>query len=138
MLQRGRKTSANLVALNLNGDRPRLVPPPHLTKAERDIFIEVVASSPSKQFVQTDVLLLASLCQATVLARSTARKAGRDSRALATWEKATRTQTMLARALRLTPQARVDPKVIGRNRDEPPVSHYEIMRREAEDGSDRP
>jgi hypothetical protein len=128
MLQRGRKSPGNLTALTFNADRPRLSPPPSLTTAERALFIEVVAACPPRQFVQTDVHLLASFVQATLLARSAVKKAAKDQRMLATWEKATRTQTALARALRLTPQSRVDPKVIGRNRAEPPTSAYAAMR----------
>jgi hypothetical protein len=73
-----------------------------------------------------------------MLARDAAKTAAGDPRALATWEKATRAQTMLARALRLTPQARVDPKVIGRNRSEPPLSAYDLMRmgKEANDAAE--
>ena len=132
MLQRGRKTANNLTALPSNADRSRLVPPPHLTDSERRLFAEIVAACPVRQFVATDALLLASFVQATMLARDAARTAAGDPRALATWEKATRAQTMLARALRLTPQARVDPKVIGRNRSEPSLSAYDVMRMERE------
>jgi hypothetical protein len=132
MLQRGRKTAGNLTALTFNADRSRLTPPPHLSTAARALFVQIVASSPSRQFVETDSLLLASFVEATLLARSVVRKAARDPRALSTWEKATRTQTMLARALRLTVQSRLDPKVVGRNRDQPPVSVYDRMAMEKE------
>jgi hypothetical protein len=60
--------------------------------------------------VPTDAALLASLTQATVMAR----KAVRDPAKSAVLERAVRVQAMLSTKLRLTPQARCDPKVIGR------------------------
>src|SRR5215813_6857378 len=120
MLQRGRKTAGNLTALTFNHDR-RLQPPPHLNDHERKLFIEVVASCPPSQFVPSDVLLLASFVQATLLARGAAKKAARDPRALAVWEKATRTQTTLATRLRLSPQARSDPRSLARKQPQQPI-----------------
>jgi hypothetical protein len=59
-------------------------------------------------------MLLAAYCQATLLAQGAIKKVARDPRAVATWEKAVRCQTSLARALRLSPQARTDPRTLGR------------------------
>jgi hypothetical protein len=131
MFQRGRKTSANLVASNLNADRPHVVPPAHLSDRERRLFADVVTNCPVRQFVQTDPPLIASYVQATALAQAAVRKAASDPRALGVWTQAVRAQAMLARALRLTPQARIDPKVAGRIR-EPAPSQYDLMKAERE------
>jgi hypothetical protein len=127
MLQRGRKPNATLTAFPLNADHPRLTPPQYLTDQERTLFVELLASCPPKQFVLSDVPLLASYVQATLLARGAVKEAAQDPRSLAVWEKATRMQATLATRLRLSPQSRVDPKVVGRNRSEPP-SAYDMMR----------
>jgi hypothetical protein len=128
MLQRGRKPAATLTALTLNADHPRLNPPQYLTNLEQTLFVELVASCPAKQFVLSDIPLLASYVQATILARGAVKEAAQDPRSLAVWEKATRMQATLATRLRLSPQSRVDPKVIGRNRSELPPSAYELAR----------
>ena len=71
------------------------------------MFTELAATG---HFVPTDAALLASLAQATVMAR----KAARDPGKLSVWERAVRVQAMLSTKLRLTPQARTDPKTVGR------------------------
>jgi hypothetical protein len=109
MRQRGRKSTASLaIVTDVNGARPQLDPPRYLNKAERSLFVEL--ASASAHFRVTDVPLLASLAQATLIARRSAR----DPAKLATWERAVRMQAMLSTRLRLTPQARTDPKTVGR------------------------
>ena len=134
-MKRGRKTPGDLAALAVNGDGPRLEPPAYLTEPERALFAELVAVCPAQQFVASDVPLLASYVQATILARSAVKRAGKDSRALSTWEKATKVQAMLSTKLRLTPHSRTDPKTIGHHvRAQRPLSVYEQMR--ARNGDD--
>jgi hypothetical protein len=58
--------------------------------------------------------LLVSYVQATLLSRQAIKNAGKDTVALATWEKATRMQATLATRLRLAPQSRMDPKTLAR------------------------
>jgi hypothetical protein len=58
--------------------------------------------------VPSDLPLIVSYCQATVMAR----RVVRDPRYAATWERFVRVQGMLATRLRLAPQARSDPKTI--------------------------
>jgi hypothetical protein len=70
-----------------------------LTKVERSIFSELASHAPHLR--AADTLLLASLAQATILSRRTAR----DPSNAAVWERATRMQIALARSLRLTPQS---------------------------------
>jgi hypothetical protein len=109
MRQRGRK-SADRLAINVNGDPPRLNPPSGLNPKECKLFEQLIAAADPRHFRESDSPLLVSLVQATLMAH----KLGRDPSKVAEWEKATRVQAMLATKLRMTPQARTDPKVIAR------------------------
>src|SRR5262245_20761350 len=108
MRQRGRKSAASLEIPAVNGAHPRLDPPSFLNRDERQVFIDLTASAA--HFTNADVPLLASLAQATVIARRTVRK----SKDLAAWERAVRIQAMLSTRLRLTTQARTHPANVGR------------------------
>jgi hypothetical protein len=114
MRKRGRKSGDELVAINVNGDPPRLDPPPTLTDPERALFAEIVEACSPKHFVPSDLPLLVSYVQATLLSRQAATNAATGAAMLALWEKATRMQATLATRLRLSPQARTDPKTIAR------------------------
>jgi hypothetical protein len=112
MRQRGRKSlAANLVDLNLTGERPRLIPPETLTNPERELFLATVNACSPEHFCESDTPLLISYVRAACLAQSGA--AG-DPDQFARWEKATKLMAMLATRLRLSPQSRVDPKTAGR------------------------
>jgi hypothetical protein len=114
MRQRGRKSlAANLVDLNLTGARPRLTAPETLSDPERELFTRTVDACSPGHFRESDTPLLISYVQAAVLARSGA--AG-DPDQFSRWEKATKTLAMLATRLRLSPQSRVDPKTLARQR----------------------
>jgi hypothetical protein len=115
MRQRGKKTLEHLAALVANGDHPRLIPPAFLKSDERSLFEEIVGTVASTHFVPSDLPLLVSFVQWTVLAR---RMAGKPDQ-LETWEKATRVQMSLATKLRLTPQTRIDPKTLARHQPSP-------------------
>ena len=104
------KSAASLEVINVDGRPSRLQPPRYLNKTEKAVFTELAATG---HFVPTDAALLASLAQATVMAR----KAARDPAKSAVWERAVKMQAMLSTKLRLTPQARIDPKTVGRQRD---------------------
>jgi hypothetical protein len=110
-----RRSAADLATPRIEAERRRLDPPEHLTDEERSLFVEIVGSCAPSHFVKSDMPLLASFVQATLLSRSAIKNAPTDSAALATWEKATRMQATLATRLRLAPQARTDPKTIARN-----------------------
>ena len=116
MIQRGRK-SGNVVALGVTASSPRLTPPTTLSKAEKALFDELVGSSDPLHFFPSDVPLLVSFVQATLLARSLASTAANPSKPdptlIGSWEKVTRVMAMLATRLRLAPQARNDPKSVG-------------------------
>ncbi len=105
MRQRGRKPSVTVVALNATGEAPRLTPPAFLTACERLVFSEIVNNCTVQHFVKSDIPLLASFARATVLAQT--------AKGLE-WERAVKIQAMLATRLRLAPQARLDPKTLGR------------------------
>ena len=107
MRQRGRKSQVSLSTISVDGRPFRLQPPRYLNKGEKAVFTELATSG---HFIQTDAALLASLAQATVMARC----AARDPAKSAVWERAVKMQAMLSTKLRLTPQSRTDPKTVGR------------------------
>ena len=94
-----------------------IAPPADLSRAERALFDELVGSSDPQHFVPSDMPLLVSFVQATLLARSLASTAAKPSKpdptVIGSWEKVTRVMAMLATRLRLAPQARNDPKTVG-------------------------
>jgi hypothetical protein len=110
VLQRGRKGSKNLVPFAVNAELPRLKPPDSLTSSERELFSELIEAVAPDHFRRGDLPLLISFIQATLVVRSTANKADQ----IASWEKATKLQLGLARALRLTPSSRLTAKSMGR------------------------
>ena len=112
-----RKSAAELSMQALSvitGEPRRLDPPSHLDESERALFAELVAACSPKHFVASDLPLLVSFVQATLLSRQAATRAATDATALAAWEKATRMQATLATRLRLAPQARTHPKSTAR------------------------
>ncbi len=87
-----------------------LHPPPDLNNAERMLCIDLVDTCSPRHLVKSDVPLLVSYVQATLMARS----AVHDPAMIAIWEKAVRVQATLATRLRLALQARKDPKTVAR------------------------
>jgi hypothetical protein len=112
MRQRGRK-AAELAGLPaVDGKPPRLQPPPYLNDDERSLFDELVGACDPRHFVESDLPLLASYVQATLIARDAARAPSKI-----VFEKAVRMQATLATRLRLSPQSRIDPKTVGRRQE---------------------
>jgi hypothetical protein len=109
MRQRGRKSAASLVVIT--GGPSRLVPPDDLSDEEKALFLDLVNACSPRHFVESDKPLLISFVQATLMARGSA---GKGAVLISTWEKAVRIQATLATRLRLAPQARLDPKTVGR------------------------
>src|SRR5947209_18016953 len=103
MRKRGRPCQFDLVALRVDGSPPPLDPPECLSDEQRSLFLELIGSINTAHFVPTDLPLLVSYVQATVLARGAIKNAATDAAALATWEKAVRVQATLATRLRLAP-----------------------------------
>jgi hypothetical protein len=54
MRQRGRKSAANLVALNVTGTSPKLVAPAYLRDDERTLFVELIGACSPNHFVESD------------------------------------------------------------------------------------
>jgi hypothetical protein len=122
MRQRGRK-SADLVAIGGLGGKPqKLTPPADLQEAERAMFVELIDACDARHFRLSDLPLLTSYIQATLLARGTAR----DPNNIAVWEKAVRVQASLATRLRLSPQSRTDPKTIARQPEKRGLLPWEL------------
>ena len=115
MLQRGRKSADNLAALNATGKSPRLAAPASLTSDERKLFGELNGACDASHFRASDLPLLISYIQATLIAQASAR----DPDQIARWEKAVKLQAVLATRLRLSPQSRADPKTVARQDQEP-------------------
>jgi hypothetical protein len=105
---------ANLAALNVTGQPPRLTPPADLNAAERKSFVELIDACSPSHFAASDLPLLTSYVQATLLARQAAPGAGEDSNLMGVWERAVKLQAILATKLRLSPQSRVEPKTLAR------------------------
>lgn len=125
MEQRGRKSSEKLGIL-VDGQAARLDPPEELSEAERAIFVEVTDACNPRHFAMSDLPLLTSFVQTTVIARNAAASALNDMQALAVWEKAVRLQAMLATRLRLSPQSRLDPKTVARRQPSPLPRPWEL------------
>ena len=105
-----RKSVASFEVVAVDGKPDRLSPPPHLNKAERNLFSEIVGAVDAQHFVEGDLPLLCSYVTATLIAR----KASHDVSMINVWEKAARMQATLATRLRLSPQSRLDPKTVAR------------------------
>ena len=67
MKQRGRKSADNLATLGVDGEPPRLNPPPDLANDERSLFVEIVTACAPRHFVASDWPLLVSYVQATLV-----------------------------------------------------------------------
>jgi hypothetical protein len=109
-MKRGRISAADIATPCPTGEPSRLTPPAGLLSAERTAFTELVASVHPAHFRQSDVGLVVSYIQATILAH----KLGRKPDKAREWEVVVRAQASLAVKLRLAPSARTDPKVIAR------------------------
>ena len=93
-----RRSAASFEVVAVDGKPDRLSPPPHLNKAERTLFSEIVGAVDPRHFIEGDLPLLCSYVTATLIAR----KASRDESKINVWEKATRMQATLATRLRLS------------------------------------
>jgi hypothetical protein len=94
----------------VDGRLPTLSPPAGLTNQERALFEEIIASADSRYFVASDVPLLVSFVQATLMVRRTVNRPTQIN----VWEKAVRVQALLATKLRLTPRSRMSPETAAR------------------------
>jgi len=101
---------------------PRLRTPSSLSETERTIFAAVVKACDAKHFRQSDLPLLRRFCELTALADQAASELrqhgavinGRASPWVVVQEKCVRGLVALSMRLRLSPQARIDAKTLGR------------------------
>jgi len=110
-MQRGRKSAAELEMRPLmhHAEPTPIHPPLSLSEAAKGAFLDLVASCDPEHFEDADVTLLARYANAVVFSeQAEARLQANpdDTKALALWEKATRTMSGLALRLRLGPQSR--------------------------------
>ena len=124
MLQRGRKSSVALDVPSVDGAPPALRPPPTLNGEEAKVFVALVEAADRKHFRSSDAPLLAAYARAIVFEACAAADLTKDptnSKALALWEKASRSMVALAMRLRLSPQSRATAKTVGRQGPRLPV-----------------
>jgi hypothetical protein len=121
MRQRGRKSPDALAVIGVNGKPPRLEPPASLSDLERNVFVGLVQACDPEHFRPSDMPLLCRYAEAVVLAEQAAQELrcgavvdGRPSPWITIQEKAVRALVALSMRLRLSPQARIDPKTLGR------------------------
>jgi hypothetical protein len=73
MRKPGRVSAAELAIVPaINGENPRLDPPAYLSKSAQMLFIEIVAGCDRRHFTKSDLPLLASFVEATLMARASA------------------------------------------------------------------
>ena len=138
MQQRGRKSVANLAALNVDGSPPRLMPPSSLSDREREIFARTVAACDHLR--ASDLPLLRRYCEIVAQSDHAAEKLrtdvmkGRPSSWLATQERLVKLLVSLGRQLRLSPISRAssDPKTLKRHNGGA-SSYYDLMALEQAD-----
>ena len=139
MQQRGRKSFANVVALNgVDGSPPRLLPPSTLSDAERRIFAATVAACDHLR--AADMPLLCRYVEVVALSDHAAERLrinvmkGRPSQWLATQERLVKLLISLSRQLRLAPISRAssDPKTLMRHNGGA-SSYYDLMALEQAD-----
>ena len=122
----------------IQGNPKLLRPPPDLTEAEKQTFIDLVASVDAKHFLPSDLPLLASYCVAICQERMAHQHlrteghviAGRPSPWIVVQEKAHRQMAALSMRLRLSPQGRARRPPVKASR----LSAYERL--ELEEGND--
>lgn len=114
MRQRGRASAAALADVNVTATAARQEPPSNLSDEERALFTELVEACAPTHFVKSDLPLLVSFIQATLLVRRAATGMVDDPDLIAVFEKSVKLQATLATRLRLAPQSRLDPKSVAR------------------------
>jgi phage terminase small subunit len=115
-MKRGRQSIAELSVVPIESARKRVEPPSDLDPKTEKLFRELVEACHVDHFVKSDIPLIVSYASATLMSHrlfKAAQKNGNED-AIKAWERVCRTQTMLARALRLAPQSRDNPKTVAR------------------------
>jgi phage terminase small subunit len=123
MIQRGRKSDANLSTIAIEGQSNPPVPPASLSEPERVMFVDIVAGCSADHFRKPELPLLSRYCEAACLAAQAAHELrthgavvdGKVSPWIVIQEKQIRAMVSLSMRLRLAPQSRIDPKTLGRS-----------------------
>jgi hypothetical protein len=118
-----RRSFSSTLVPDVDGQPPRLEPPPSLSAAERNVFNDLVAACDKKHLRGSDAPLLSSYCRAIVFEQQAAKRLEQnplDTKALALWEKATRAIVSLSMRLRLSPQSRQTARATGRQQPRGP------------------
>jgi hypothetical protein len=115
MIRPGRKSASYRSAPPFDVGLPRLQAPEFLSDEERSLFNDLIESCAVEHFARSDLPLLTAYVQAIQLSRSAIRHAGDDPAALQQWDRATKMIGMLATRLRLSPQARSEPRSVARH-----------------------
>ena len=123
MLKRGRISSAELSVVPIAAARERVQRPADLTKKERQLFDNLVATC--SHFKQSDFPLLISFVQASLLAQQHRNPKSTDEARI--WHTAIKAQSLLATKLRLAPNTRLDRKTATRKAAAPRPSAYDLM-----------
>jgi phage terminase small subunit len=117
-----RKSASSLPLIAVDGQPSRLNPPESLTDPERTIFVDLVAACDPSHFRVSDLPLLARYVEACALGAQAAQQLrlmgavvdGKPSPWIVVQEKCVRALVALSMRLRLSPQARLDPKTLAR------------------------
>jgi len=110
-MRRGRKSQAELEMepLMVPSEIAPIPPPLSLSEAARGVFLDIANSNHPEHFEPADASLLARYANAVVFSEQAEARLHADpddTKALALWEKSTRTMSGLALRLRLGPQSR--------------------------------
>jgi hypothetical protein len=124
----GRPSADDLNVVPLYPSGSRVQTPDDLAPSEAALFRHLVRSCAPDHFVASDVPLLVSFVQATLMARRSAKAMTKNPKLAPMWERCARVQATLATRLRLAPQARIDPATLTRRREKTPPSVYDLMR----------
>jgi hypothetical protein len=133
MRQRGRKSeAASNTPFSVDHGPSALHPPANLTAKEAQLFRDVVVSVPSTQFSPSDVYLLTTFSQVTVLLEDAVRAVHKDTQPqnLKALNDLAKTQAMLATKLRLSTQSRTNAISTARAHANHRPSFYDTMRPE--------
>jgi hypothetical protein len=120
--------TSNVVSLNATALRPLTALPSELNATDRALFKEIIGSLDSRAIAECDMPLFVSYVQITGLVRKLAAKKPEPG-TIAALDRMVRVQASLATRLRLSPQSRLDRKVVGRMVDKKAetVSFYDTM-----------
>jgi phage terminase small subunit len=119
-----RKSSAALATPAVDGLPRPLEPPSTLSQPEAQLFRDLIAACDRRHFRPSDLPLLCRYVEAAVLAEQAAKELrehgavvdGKASAWLVVQEKSVRTLTALSLRLRLSPQARLSNRSVGRQK----------------------